>query len=112
MTDFLSQTFPDAESAAAGLAAEFARWLTAATEPVNVAFSGGRTPELFFLELAREEYRKLPWERLRVFWVDERWVPHASPQSNFGNAWHALFRPIGFPAERLFPMVPRADGDS
>ncbi len=112
MPYFSSQTFPDAESAARALAAEFARWLAGGAGPVNVAFSGGRTPERFFAELACEKYRRLPWERLRVFWVDERWVPPESLESNFGNAWRTLFGLLGFPAERLFPMVPQATGAS
>ncbi len=109
MTIFSSQTFPDADSAATGLARDFARWVAAAPGVLNVALSGGRTPERLFAELARGGLRGLPWDRLRFFWVDERWVPHASPESNFGNARRILFGPIGFPESGLFPMV--EDGD-
>ena len=40
-----------------------------------IAFSGGSTPALMF-DLWANEYTDItPWERLKVFWVDERCVP-------------------------------------
>jgi 6-phosphogluconolactonase len=105
MPYFTSQTHPDPATTAAALAADFARWIINSPGTLNIAFSGGRTPELFFMVLAEEKYRTLPWHRLRCFWVDERWVPHNSRESNFGNACRQLFVPLGFPHEQLFPMV-------
>jgi 6-phosphogluconolactonase len=36
--------------------------------------------------LAGEPYRsRIPWDRLHVFWGDERWVPLGSPESNAGE---------------------------
>jgi len=105
MPYFSSQTLLDAESAAAALAADFARWAAATPGTLNVALSGGRTPERLFAELAREKFRTMPWERLRFFWVDERWVSHDSPDSNFGNAYRILFSPIGFPPAALHSMT-------
>jgi 6-phosphogluconolactonase len=51
----------------------------------NVALSGGSTPIPFFkmLSLKRDE---LDWSRVNFFWVDERWVPHNHPESNYGTA--------------------------
>ena len=109
MNCFTSQTLSDADSAASALAVDFARWAAASSEVLNVALSGGRTPERFFAELAREPFRGLPWRRLRFFWVDERWVPHGSPESNFGNTRRVLFDPVGFPDAGLHPMVENGD---
>ncbi|MDI9409198.1 MAG: 6-phosphogluconolactonase [Candidatus Pacebacteria bacterium] len=45
----------------------------------SIALSGGRTPSRFFRELSEIE---LPWERVTVVLIDERWVPENSDRSN------------------------------
>lgn len=48
------------------------------------AISGGHTPERFFRLLAStSESKALPWDRIHVFWVDERYVPPDSEASNY-----------------------------
>ena len=48
-----------------------------------IAFSGGSTPALMF-DLWANEYTDItPWERLKVFWVDERCVPPENSDSNY-----------------------------
>jgi 6-phosphogluconolactonase len=46
---------------------------------VSVLLSGGSSPLPFYRELGRQ---KLPWERLHLALVDERWVPPSEPASN------------------------------
>jgi 6-phosphogluconolactonase len=48
-------------------------------ERVQVALSGGSTPESAYHLLAQQN---LPWERLDFFLGDERWVPADDPLSN------------------------------
>lgn len=105
MMFFTSQTLPDPAAAAAALAADFARWAAATPGALNVAFSGGRTAELLFAELAGAKHQTLPWARLGIFWADERWVPYESLDSNFGNAWRALLGRPGRSAAALHPML-------
>jgi 6-phosphogluconolactonase len=50
----------------------------------NIALSGGSTPQVWFDLMAKEYTRRLPWEELCFFWGDERCVPPADPQSNYG----------------------------
>ena len=45
----------------------------------GLAVSGGRSPIAFFDQLSRE---KLPWEKVSITLVDERWVPTDSESSN------------------------------
>jgi 6-phosphogluconolactonase len=47
----------------------------------SLALSGGRTPEAFLRELSRQS---LPWEKLTVTLVDERFVPPHAVRSNEG----------------------------
>ncbi len=56
--------------------------LRSATETYGealLAVSGGSTPKLFFQALSQ---RKLPWDRVTVTLVDERFVPPAHERSN------------------------------
>jgi 6-phosphogluconolactonase len=55
----------------------------------RIAISGGGSPKPVFALLAdpHQPYREaVPWDRLWVFWVDERCVPPDSPDSNYGAA--------------------------
>lgn len=50
---------------------------------VSMALSGGRTPARAYELLASDPYRGIfPWESVRFFQVDERWVPPHDPESN------------------------------
>lgn len=78
----LMREAPDRETLARDLAARVSGALTerlARAERASLAVSGGTTPTLFFDRLSE---RELPWERLDVTLVDERWVPLSSPRSN------------------------------
>jgi 6-phosphogluconolactonase len=59
----------------------------------NVAFAGGSTPKSLYSMLADDPaYRaKIAWDKMRVFFGDERHVPPDSPESNFRMASEALF---------------------
>lgn len=71
-----------------------------------VGLSGGSTPRPFYRLLAGEFADHIPWERVRLFMVDERCVPHDHPDSNWGMMRDAL-API-LPRACAFPM----DGSS
>jgi len=59
----------------------------------NVAFAGGSTPKALYSLLADDpSYRsKIAWDKMRVFFGDERHVPPDSSESNFRMASEALF---------------------
>jgi len=59
----------------------------------NVSFSGGSTPKVLYAMCADDPaYRsKIPWDKLRIFFGDERHVPPDSNESNFHMATEALF---------------------
>lgn len=69
--------------------------------PFNLALSGGGTAGQLFA-LWTDEYKdKIDWDRLRFFWVDERCVPPADEESNFGQADWLLFQPLQIPAGHI-----------
>ena len=77
---------PDREALAQALAARVAGALRdrlAQAGRASLAVSGGTTPALFFERLSE---CVLPWDRVDVTLVDERWAPESSPRSNAGLA--------------------------
>ena len=67
-----------------------------------VAISGGRTPERFFKLLAvAPDAQSLAWENVHVFWVDERYVPPDSPDSNYRLAADTFLRKVALPPENI-----------
>jgi 6-phosphogluconolactonase len=67
-----------AEAAAAHLAQAIAVALSK-VGAVSIALSGGSTPGPIYQRLSAHA---LPWERVTILLVDERFVPPADPQSN------------------------------
>ncbi len=64
----------------------------------HTAISGGHTPARFFqLLAATPEARSLPWDRMHVFWVDERYVPPDSEASNYRLAVDTFLDRVDIP---------------
>lgn len=68
-----------------------------AQRTVGIALSGGSTPALLFRLWAEESGGRTPWERIRLFWVDERCVPPTDPESNYGMTKKNLLDKIPIP---------------
>ena len=61
--------------------------------------------------LSREPYRsRIPWDRVHIFWGDERWVPLGSPESNAGEAKRGFLDRVPIPVANVHPW--ETDGDS
>jgi 6-phosphogluconolactonase len=65
-----------------------------------IALSGGSTPGRLYALMATRptERESLPWERIQVFWGDERAVPPDDPQSNFRSANEVFLSKVSIPA--------------
>lgn len=95
--------YPSALAIADVIAKEFAN-LSKSDTKKTIALSGGSTPKLLFSILASEYANSIEWTNLLFFWVDERCVSHASPESNYGVAKQLLFDKIMLPPENIFPV--------
>lgn len=97
--------FADLAALTRAAAVEFAELARAAVQQRGrfcVALSGGSTPRGLYAALAERPFREqIDWQRIEVFWGDERPVPPDDPESNYGMAWHALLGEVGIPAERI-----------
>ena len=67
-----------------------------------VAVSGGHTPMRFFQLLGEMPRTKsLPWEKIQLFWVDERYVPQDSTWSNYKLAADTFLNKVAIPQENV-----------
>jgi len=82
----------------------FERWSgeDVGAAPRTCALSGGATALIF---LGALKNANVDWSRISLFWADERAVPPADPESNYGIAERMLLGPLGAKAPRAFPMT-------
>lgn len=67
--------------------------------------SGGGTPLKAYHLLAKLPLGDIvPWEKIHLFWGDERHVPQDDSESNFFQAREALLDHVNIPTENLHPM--------
>ena len=66
-----------------------------ASDTASLVLAGGNTPLALYALLA--EVSDLPWERVHVFWGDERLVPPDDPGANYAAAHDALLRHVNLP---------------
>jgi 6-phosphogluconolactonase len=96
--------------AAAEAFVEAARASVAARGRFHVSLPGGRTPlPAFALLAAPPLHGRVPWERVEVFWADERAVGPDDPLSNYRAAKDALLdHASGLPPEQVHRMMAEA----
>jgi 6-phosphogluconolactonase len=79
-----------------------AREALASRERFYAALSGGQTPQRTFELLgASPEAGALPWSRIQMFWVDERYVPPDSPYSNYRLAADTFLSKVPIPPDNI-----------
>ncbi len=105
---------PEDSAELAREAADLVVWVgeqaLAADGRFRVALSGGRTPRDLYATLTSPAFaRRLDWSRVEFYFGDERCVPPDHPDSNFGLAETALFRPLGIAPSQIFRMRGEAE---
>lgn len=74
----------------------------------RIALSGGQTPVELFRLLSRGDWAdRLPWDKIYIYWVDERCVAPEHPDSNYGMARRELLGNV--PATHFYRI--RAEKD-
>jgi len=94
-------THPDPRAAAAACAQHISALLEealASQEHATLAVSGGSTPKLLFQSMVAAGFR---WERVHLFFVDERSVRPSDPESNYRLANENLITPAHIPPEQV-----------
>ncbi len=68
----------------------------------SMALSGGSTPKAVFRFLVEHFKEQIPWERIQLFWGDERCVPPDDKESNYRMAKESLLDHIPIPESNIF----------
>ncbi|GAC1446149.1 MAG: 6-phosphogluconolactonase [Chloroflexota bacterium] len=70
-----------------------------------VALSGGSTPNALYDVLSIDSWSdQVDWDRVHVFFSDERFVSPESPESNYHTAFHGLLSRVSIPAHQVYPV--------
>ena len=78
----------------------------------RVAISGGSTPQAAFRLLADPAQpfaSTVPWDKLQLYWVDERCVPPDHPESNYGVCKNLLLDHVAIPPANVHRMEGERD---
>jgi 6-phosphogluconolactonase len=101
--------FPDPEAAASACAQQILAWLREALvnrPQASLAISGGSSPRRMFEIFSRTAF---DWQRIHLFWVDERAVPPTDAQSNFKFAKDSWLLPGNFPPANIHRVLAELD---
>lgn len=85
-------------------------WIETAQESIekrgsfHVALSGGSTPQAIYKEISEQYRSRLDWDKVYLYWSDERWVTLTDSESNYGNAMNAGLAQLPFDEAKIFPM--------
>jgi len=100
---------------AAAAAEMFATSAAAAVEArgvARIAISGGGTPKVMFALLADRSgpyFARVPWEKLHLFWVDERCVGPTDVDSNYRMTNEAMLAHVPLPPSQIHRMEGELD---
>jgi 6-phosphogluconolactonase len=68
----------------------------------TICLTGGTTPRRMYELLAAPPWQaRLPWERVHLYWSDERNVPPDHNDSNFLMAWEAFVKHLPIPTAHV-----------
>lgn len=68
----------------------------------TIALSGGETPKRLYQLLASDQYHeKLDWNKIHVFWGDERVVPFSDDNNNAKMAYENLLSKVNIPQDNI-----------
>jgi 6-phosphogluconolactonase len=71
----------------------------------TIALSGGSTPKKLHLLLASDPFKnRIDWQKLHVFWGDERYVPFTDDRNNAKMAFDTLLDHVPVPGSQIHIM--------
>ena len=102
------KTYPDAETLTREAAIHFIECANEAITERNyfaVALAGGSTPKALYKTLATVELvPRVDWEKVHVFWGDERCVAPNHEDSNYRMAFDVMLRHLPIPVKQIYRM--------
>ncbi len=104
-----TQVFRDLDALSRAALAELLRTMRDAVKERGrfaIALAGGKTPAKMYTLWAHAENHGVstPWDKVHLFWGDERYVPADSPLRNYRMTREALIEQVPIPAANVHPM--------
>jgi 6-phosphogluconolactonase len=101
-----TRVFPDIDALSRGALEELLRVIQDAIRQRGrfaIALSGGHTPAKLYALWAEAEKHgvKTPWDRVHLFWGDERYVPQGDSLSNYRMTRETLIERVAIPAANV-----------
>jgi len=115
VTYHVAPTSAAVAEAAADLFTRVAQTAFEARGRARIAISGGSTPKAMFALLADPAQRFLgviPWDKLDLFWVDERCVPPGDAESNYRMTREAMLDKVPLAPEQVHRMEGELDPEA
>lgn len=105
---FESRIFPTIAEMSEAALAEIMRVLNDAVAKrgrFSIALCGGHTPAKLYALWAEKYKTQTPWDRVHLFFGDERFVPEDDLLSNYRMARQTLIDHVPIPKENVHPML-------
>lgn len=98
------RVFPTREALAQSIAAMLIKDLDRVESDhyYTIALSGGSAAEYLFHYLSDNYVERISWEKLLVFWVDERCVSPDDDESNYRMVYESLLQNVPIPDANIF----------
>jgi 6-phosphogluconolactonase len=104
------KVYKDGKEVATAFADYLVDLINKKTGNVFIALSGGSTPKLLFALLAEDRYKaKIDWNKVHLFWGDERCVPPDHADSNYKMTHDQLLSKIKIPAVNVHRVLGEND---
>lgn len=71
-------------------------------DQVYLAISGGTTPQYIFDVMSSEYQTSIDWQKIHLFWVDERCVAPTDADSNYGMTVRHLLSKVAIPESQIY----------
>lgn len=107
--DMDARVFPDLDALSRAALEELLRVMREAIKERGrfaIALAGGNTPAKMYALWAEAGNHGVttPWDKVHLFWGDERYVPADSPLSNYRMTGEMLIEKVPIPAANVHPM--------
>jgi 6-phosphogluconolactonase len=102
-----TRVFPDLEALSRGLLDETLPILKDAVAKrgrFSLALAGGHTPAKMYAMWAEKYRDQTPWDKVHLFWGDERYVPQDDLLSNYRMTRETLISRVPLPAANVHPV--------
>ena len=112
MTETIIETYADSTELATAAGARLVGAITAAVAgrgTAHIVLTGGGTG-IALLRHVRDYGPDITWDRVHLYWGDDRFVQHDDDERNDKQAHEALLESIDIPAANVHPMA-ASDGE-